>query len=222
MARGKFDSNPGIKTMNRAIILLLFLSASGAAYGAPTVPPAKTESGVSKAFGDLLGEGGGKITYKGAGGMSFDKETGQPVSIRLMDSVSIKSDMMNLKCDDLEVNLVTQQLVAKGGLVEFEFEGASGTCGRLTYDIEAKKTVLEINPVVTARNENGGTYEIRDSDKIIVTQVGNATNITTEGGGELNIESAPKAAEKKKLEKKPAQKIDNDSVGKIPSPSISK
>lgn len=206
--------------MNRAIFLLLFVSAVGAAHGAPTVPPAKTESGVSKAFGDLLGEGGGKITYKGEGGMSFDKDTGQPVNIRFTDTVTIKSDMMNLDCDDLEVDLVAQRLVAKGGLVKFSFEGVSGTCGRLTYDIEAKKTVLEINPVINQRDENGGTSEIRAA-KITITQIGKAPNIVMEGGGEINVESAPKVEAKKKLEKKPAQKIDNDSVGKIPSPSIS-
>lgn len=189
--------------------------------------PAAAKSGdmAQNAFSNVLGENG---TIRYLGGMTMQMDENGNVIARLQKSVKVESDLFDLECDDLVVDQANQVLIAKAsGIVKFTKNDAkskvSGTCGKLTYYIDTKKTVLENGPKVKQTAEDGSVTEMSADEVITMTQVGDQTNINTEGGGEIRFGSGKKAESANGAKKNaPAEKIDDKSVRQIPSPSLSR
>lgn len=174
--------------------------------------PQSPSQKASSTFGEIFGDDG-VIKYGDTLNIEMDRESGELRRIVLKKNIRIKADLMDLQCDELEVDNIRQIMIAKGN-VKFSKDDVDGVCGRLTYYIDTQKTVLEINPVVNQKDEAGKTMTF-SAEKITMDEDG----ISTEGGGEILLKSAPetKSSSPALPKETDGEKVDAKSVGKIPS-----
>ncbi len=202
-----------MKGLRWAIALALTVAVAAAQE------PAPEEGAGSDPLADIFGE---EMTMKaGRMQMDFDPETGEMTVMQIEGAVDIVSQNMNLACDKLEIDMVKQIMIATGKLVDFEREDVKGRCGRLEYEIETKKTHFTgvPRPRVQQREKSGRITETV-ADRITMIQNKNKNNILWDGNAELRVLPSPSAPKAESAEKKPAERIDNGSVGRLRSPAV--
>ena len=183
--------------------------------------PANAEEEEEDPLTKIFGEGGMDLTA-GTITSDIDPETNELKTMHIVTGVKIISELMNVECDDLLIDMANQTMTAKGKIVNFKMNDVEGTCGRLTYDMESKRTLLEGKPKPLIRQKDA-KGRITQTSANIITMVQNdkTNNVNWEGNVEFKV--IPPAEEKKEKtgdEKQEApQKIDAGSVSKIRAPS---
>lgn len=183
--------------------------------------------GQDDALSSIFGKGG--VNLKADGSLIFesDPETGELKLMHVTKNVVLESDQLDLKCDDLRVNMVTQIMIAKGHPVIFELEGISGACVRFTREMKGGKMILEgepggARPFIKQKDADGWITTTR-ANKITVIQTENSNTVLYDGFPEITRtqEVKPKAKKKSdKNEKKDPGKINGSAdLGKIPKPA---
>lgn len=124
----------------------------------------------------------------------LNAETGELNRMHIRGNVDIKSELMNLDCDDLVIDMETQIMNATGKLVRFVQEGINGDCGELTYNIETGKIVLEGKPKPFILQENpNGSITRTTANIITMTESGKGRSVNLEGDIEVEVVPAPKS-----------------------------
>lgn len=185
-------------------------------------------------------EGGGDplTSIFGEGGMdlkaermesALNEETGELERMHIQGDVVIRSESMDLDCEDLVIDMKKQLMVATGRLVRFDQQDVSGTCGRLTYDLETKETVLvgDPKPSIIQKDASGRVTQT-SANKITMTQTDSKKHIGWEGDTEFKVLPPPKSAEESQAadgagaggEAPKPVKIDGENVGELKSPSL--
>jgi len=215
------------------LALLVLLCASGAVVPAQDAgddkkssdEDANTESADGAAEDEedpltkIFGEGGMDLKA-GTIDAEQDPVTGEMTSMHIITGVKIVSELMNVECDDLFIDMANQKMIAKGKVVNFMMNDVEGTCGRLTYDMESKRTLLEGKPKPLIRQKDA-KGRITQTSANIITMVQNdeRNNVNWEGNVEFKVIPSPDAKKEKDGEsaKDAPQKIDGNSVSKIRS-----
>lgn len=193
-------------------------------FAAFAVDEAPEQDPLTKIFGE-----GGMILNSDRMDSELNPETGEMKKMHIQGNVDIKSELMNLDCDDLLIDMESQVMNATGKIVRFVQEGIKGDCGKLTYNIETGKIVLEGTPKPFILQENANGSITRTTAKIItMTESGKGRSVNLEGDIEVEVVPAPASKkevsandikEQEKNEKK-AKKIDKASVRKMRRPSV--
>lgn len=214
-------SSPDLASAGFVAALLLALGAAAfpilaiakqADAGAPAV--AEEEDPLAKIFG----EGGMELKALGEnGGMTaeFDEETQEMTAMRIWGEIDLASELMNLACQEIQIDMVAQKMVAKGRVVNFRKDDLEGRCGLLTYDIETKKTFLsgDPKPLIRQQQTNGSTRQT-SADNITIIRNEKSNNILWDGNPELSVIPAPAKKDSGGAEK--PKKIDGGTLREIP------
>jgi hypothetical protein len=202
--------------MNRfyCFVLALGLIATGPAYA----------QGDAEAGGDpltkIFGDGGMDLKAERMES-ALNEETGELERMRIQGEVVIRSEEMNLDCDDLIIDMTKQVMIATGRLVRFEQQDVSGTCGRMTYYFETGETILVGNPKPSIiQKDAAGRITQTSANKITMTQTEKARHIGWEGDTEFKVLPAPQAQKKESSAQGQAVKIDRESVKDLKSPAL--
>lgn len=152
----------------------------------------------------------------------LDPETNELKSMHIITGVKIVSELMNVECDDLLIDMANQTMIAKGKIVNFKMNDVEGTCGRLTYDMESKRTLLEGKPKPLIRQKDA-KGRITQTSANIITMVQNdkTNNVNWEGNVEFKVIPSPDEKKEKEGEgkKEGPQKIESGSSIKIRPPA---
>lgn len=215
------------------LALLVLLCASGAVVSAQDAGDDKksdeeeTKSEASESAEEeeedpltkIFGEGGMDLNA-GTISTDIDPATGEMKTMHIITGVKIVSELMNVECDDLLIDMANQKMIAKGKIVNFKMNDVEGTCGRLTYDMESKRTLLEGKPKPLIRQKDA-KGRITQTSANIITMVQNdeRNNVNWEGNVEFKVIPSPDAKKEKDGDaaKDGPQKIDSGSVSKIRS-----
>ena len=203
-----------MKKINTHLLILTFVWVAGVPILADDTPE-KTESDdpLSSIFGDQFElKAGGSVVAEN------NPETGELRSMRMIGGVVIKSENMDITCEDMYIDMERNIMIAKGkdgNAMEFTNGDTRGTCAVMNYDIETKKTVLEgsskTRPVVYQMDPDGST-QITEADKITLIENDEKSNVLWEGNVVIKRVSAP-APKKEETpsgdEKPPPVRIDN-------------
>ncbi len=218
-------------TVRSALALLALLTAmtlpSASSFAQDGDSEQAALGGQDDALSSIFGEGGVNLKADGSLVFESDPETGDLKVMHVTKKVVLESDQLDLKCDDLRVDMVTQIMIAKGKPVVFELEGISGTCVRLTREMEGGKMILEgepggTRPFIKQKDAEGWITTTR-ANKITVIQSDISNTVLYDGFPEITRAQESKPKEKKKSdkdEKKDPGKINGSAdLGKIPKPA---
>lgn len=196
-------------------VLALLLAAPAA------VRAQSGEEGGGDPLTSIFGEGGMDLKAERMES-ALSEETGELERMHIQGNVVIRSESMNLDCEDLVIDMKKQLMVATGKLVRFEQQDVSGTCGRLTYNLETRETVLvgDPKPSILQKDASGRVTQT-SARKITMTQTDSARHIGWEGDTEFKVLPPPNApkTETAGTEKAPV-KIDGENVKELKSPSV--
>ena len=208
-----------------ALFTLLAVPQTSSAQDAPAAKEAPGQDPLTKIFG----EGGMDLKCQRMES-SMGDQSGELESMRMSGGVDIKSEQMDLKCDDLEIDMEKQMMVAKGKIVRFFQSEVEGTCGRLEYDIESGKTILTGTPKPSIiQKDASGTITQTSANTITIIQAESGRKeFLWEGDTEFKV--LPNAAGTKADDgtttktKKAARdrKVTPTNVGALKSPSVGK
>lgn len=206
-----------MNVLNRLLLPMLLLLLA-----APASAPAQEEEAESgDPLTDIFGEGGMDLKAERMES-ALNEETGELERMHIQGNVVIRSEAMNLDCEDLVIDMKKQLMVATGRLVKFDQAEVSGTCGRLTYNLETRETVLvgDPKPSILQKDASGRVTQT-SARKITMTQTNGARHIGWEGDTEFKVLPAAPGEKKETAagEKKPV-KIDTESVKELKSPSV--
>lgn len=207
-----------MNAMNRLLLPILALILL-APVSAGAQEETSTDSG--DPLTDIFGAGGMDLKAERMES-ALNEETGELERMHIQGNVVIRSEAMNLDCEDLVIDMRKQLMVATGRLVKFDQTEVSGTCGRLTYNLETRETVLvgDPKPSILQKDASGRVTQT-SARKITMTQTNGARHIGWEGDTEFKVMPAAPAEKKETAggEKAPV-KIDNESVKELKSPSV--
>lgn len=205
--------------MNRLSIILLALCLL-----TPSLAwSQEEEAGDGDPLTSIFGEGGMDLKAERMES-ALNEETGDLERMHIQGNVVIRSEQMDLDCEDLVIDMKKQLMVATGEIVRFDQAEVSGTCGRLTYNLETKETVLvgDPKPVIIQKDPSGRVTQT-SANKITMTQTDAKRHIGWEGDTEFKVLPAQKAPETSAADSGSAPKavkIDKDNVGELKSPSL--
>lgn len=162
---------------------------------------------------------------------TMGEQSGELEYMRMRGGVDIKSEQMDLKCDELDIDMKKQKMVAKGKIVRFVQSEVEGTCGRLEYDIETGKTVLTgtPKPMIVQKDANGRITETSANTITIIQTEGGRRDIYWEGDTEFKVQPTNGAATNgnddattKTRKTARERKVTPTNVGDLKSPSVPK
>jgi hypothetical protein len=184
----------------------------------------EADAGGGDPLTSIFGEGGMDLKAERMES-ALNEETGELERMHIQGNVVIRSESMDLDCEDLVIDMKKQLMVATGKLVRFDQQDVSGTCGRLTYDLETKETVLvgDPKPSIIQKDASGRVTQT-SANKITMTQTESKKHIGWEGDTEFKVLPPPKTEESKAADgggqaPKPV-KIDGGNVGELKTPSL--
>jgi lipopolysaccharide assembly outer membrane protein LptD (OstA) len=168
----------------------------------------------------IFGEGGMDLKAERMESALSD-ETGELERMRIQGEVVIRSQSMNLDCDDLIIDMKKQVMIATGRLVRFEQQDVSGTCGRMTYYFETGETILvgDPKPSILQKDATGRVTQT-SANKITMTQTDKARHIGWEGDTEFKVMPAPQAQKTGSSGDAAPVKIDRETVRELKTPSV--
>lgn len=154
-------------------------------------PPEEEE--VSDPLADIFGEEGMDLTADGFQAET-DSETGEMTKMHVWGKVKLISELMDLDCEDLVIDMENQTLIATGAPVKFDKKDVGGECGKLHYDIEKKITSLTGRPKPTVRQGQveGGAVQQTSAKTITIVEKENKSSITCDGDAEFKVLPAQK------------------------------
>lgn len=172
-------------------------------------------------MGDLFGDGFDFDEIK-ADSVEYDPSG----MVRLTGKVVIKSDQLDVECDELWKKVDSDKMIAIGKPVKIRNADIRAQCNKFTYDLKTKKSVLEEGtPNIIQRNNGKVTKITADIITLFQNKKGemgftfkrkensrNQTKIEV-----IASETDPKATAKKDTKDKEAKKVDKDSLDLIPS-----
>lgn len=179
----------------------------------PAETPAASEDPLVKIFG----EGGMNLKADGGGmNATTNSETGEMVSMHIWGKVVLKSELMDLDCDDILIDMEKQNMIVTGAPVKFAKQDIDGTCGRLTYDIDSKKTYLtgKPKPYINQKQADGSS-RVTSAREITMIQKEKFHNVMWEGDPEITVKPASAKKDDGKGPAKKAEKIDGANTEKI-------
>lgn len=206
--------------MNRLSIFLLLISllAPAPAWSQQE----EEEAGDGDPLTSIFGEGGMDLKAERMES-ALNEETGELERMHIQGDVVIRSEQMDLDCQDLVIDMRKQLMVATGELVRFDQKEVSGTCGRLTYNLETKETILvgDPKPVIIQKDASGRVTQT-SANKITMTQTDEKRHIGWEGDTEFKVLPAQKTEDTSAADSGAPQpvKIDKENVGELKSPSL--
>lgn len=223
-------------SLTAALALALATSLASAQSGArpapqkPAAKPAeapapKKEEPKSETPDDplkkIFGEKG--FNLKCENGISFEQDlsSGDMKFMRIKGNIDLKSELMNLKCEDIVIDNVKQEMTATATAskpVDFAKDEIAGVCGKLIYDIEHKKTTLlgPPRPYIRQKDKNGNVTQT-SSDTITIIETEKTRNVLLEGRSEINSVTPEEKKPEKGAngEKEPAQKIESGAAVRV-------
>lgn len=202
--------------MKRSVLLLLILGVVMPGVAWSQEEEAAEQDPLTKIFGE-----GGMDLKAERMESALNDETGELDRMHIQGNVIIRSESMNLDCEDLIIDMPKQLMIATGKIVRFDQQDVSGTCGRLTYNMETRETVLvgDPKPVIIQKDASGRVTQT-SARKITMTQTEKARHIGWEGDTEFKVLPAPAATKEPGAGEKAPVKIDEESVKALKSPAI--
>ncbi len=157
---------------------------------------------------------------------TINPETNELQTMHIQGGVNVDSELMDLKCEDLLIDMEKQLMIAKGKVVDFKKDDVTGTCGRLTYDMESKKTLLEgkPKPFITQTDAKGRVSQT-SADIITMVQTDKGNNVNWDGHVEFKVlpteekKEAKPGAPAAEGEKEAPKKIEPGAGARLRSPS---
>lgn len=107
-------------------------------------------------------------------------------TFRATGSVKVKTEDLDLRCDQLELRGAENILEALHN-VYFKQEGIDADCGKMLYDLNTDIITLLVNPVVRQASAKGLTV-IRDMDSFIIERQADGSITTDIVGGSSRID----------------------------------
>lgn len=160
--------------------LLAALLACALTHAAPA-----QEVETSGAFDKLVGPGGSAALtvdpYPDGtkGGVKAVSKDGAFQKLDAKGSVRLKTDTLDLRATNLEMDVQNQILIATG-TVSIDQQGMQATCERLEYRIEERLITMTGNPAITQQTESGSMKSSGMEELVIV--------IGEDGGTEARME----------------------------------
>lgn len=206
-----------------AVLALLAVPAAG--FGED-----EGESPREDPLAKIFGEGGMELKCQRMES-TMGEQSGQLESMRMRGGVDIKSEQMDLQCDELDIDMEKQKMIAKGKLVRFVQGEVEGICGRLEYDIETGKTVLtgSPKPMIVQKDASGRITETSANTITIIQGENGRRDIYWDGDTEFKVRPTNGAATKgnddvttKTHKTTRERKVTPTNVGDLKSPSVRK
>lgn len=203
----------------KQILMALCLSAA-LVVPAPQAAVAQESEGGSDPLVEIFGDGGMDLKAERMDS-KLNQDTGEISTMRIQGGVDIESEMMDLECDDLVIDMDAQLMTATGRLVRFKQEEVRGTCGRLVFNIETGETVLTGTPKPSIIQEDAtGRVTQTSANKITMVEGDAGRNIEWDGDAEFKILPAKTISSGEDGERTEAKKVDSRNVKDLKAPVI--
>lgn len=171
--------------------LLAAVLAAALVHAAPA-----EEVQTSGAFDKLVGPGGSAALtvdpYPDGtqGGVKAVSKEGAFQKLDAKGSVRLKTDTLDLRATNLEMDVQKQILIATGN-VSIDQQGMQATCERLEYRIEERQILMTGNPAITQQTESGSMKSSGMEELIILIGEDGSTAARMERG-KIRIEMEQK------------------------------
>ena len=141
-------------------------------------------------FDEMLGENTRLSVDSTSGTLkyNFSEKTKELLNIRARMNVHLDSDKLELRCDELDVDVRNKKIHAIGNPVKIDQGPISAECGEFSFDSATDRSILLESPIIINKDEQGRSTITQGKKIIIERRQDGDTLVMVEGDAILKSE----------------------------------